>query len=36
MIELWSHDKMSEHTGGMGIDKKHKNMIVFDVLNAEN
>jgi hypothetical protein len=35
VVGLGSHDKARAHMGGMGIGKKPKNMIVFDVLNAE-
>jgi hypothetical protein len=35
VIGLGSHDKVRAHTGSMGIDKKPKNMIVLNVLTAE-
>jgi hypothetical protein len=35
VIGLGSHGKVRAHTAGMGIGKKPKNMIVFDVLTAE-
>jgi hypothetical protein len=35
VIGLWSHDEARAHTGGIGIGKKPKKMIVFNVLTAE-
>jgi hypothetical protein len=36
VIGLGSHDKERAHIGVMGIGKKPKNMIIFEVLSAED
>jgi hypothetical protein len=35
VIGLGSYDKARAHMGGMRIGKKPKNMVVFEVLTAE-